>query len=997
MAAMLPLWTSSAVAANTPQGAATTAEQGKLQSANGLRTAEFTLPQGKISVYLPEDIRAGDTITGTVVAEPSGANDAQKTANRGILEGYVVELNGPPSKSSGSQRTWPLHALSQYCGATLTLRAQDRAAISAPPIRVEPPSLVPPGVPRLPGNAVLGRPISVSGPFDGDSANTSLKVGGQLASPLAESPRQAIFGPVSALGTQPIALSEKGQTTTGECTFVTFNLTIGDAVIRTGQSTQATVRVGGLLGRKDPLTCFLFNHDPSIVRLEGGDVVPLTIQPRELGEDGSYRKNIRVTATGVGIYRLSLQFPGESGPPTELTPSVAPSEDDPEDRPEPFGVAFDPMPARINGTRPVTFSFRDLNAKNPTVAATMAIRREPNGSWQSLPVNGHSAIWERATDAGGLYTVRVEAVDDHQRVAFDQKTIEAENPEGGRAGRMEFNNRSFQMEFNKRAGDLILMSAAGDPYRRRADGLRGRADDLRGEARKKEQEANDEWNAAEAKRREAAALAANDRRIEGAIEDITGPIAEILKRIAELKGALAGKGGPAQIAKAAADAQNAADDCKKDCDKKKAEREQLEKDIADLESQLEQLAKDVADLFHGDGWSGRATFDKAAGIVRWGFIREGGGEIGNNMNPKTQKANDLRKQKNKLQKDLKKKKEDLERAKEDEKNCQKHCEEMQKKADEAKKAQEQSNEQAAQQAKMDGLQEQLKNEMQKLADYLASHPDIDPSLKKELDDLIKQMPVDPDKWEDFLQKVKAALDKKKAAESKAEQDAKDHDAKGAAAADEAKRKRDEAAANDAAAAEAERQARDAEDAAKRQEAAAAEAARKAKAAEEQRHRDCMEKFKKWIQDNIDKGILDDSALDKLKKWLDDNASKIGDLGGVVGNGAGSALGGLAKGKSGGAAGASALAEGLFNLGAAIFYWWAEAELKDACRRLGKKVDEVTKQRIAAELIGDKQPCGIIHPMRDQSQSWFYFRKGNKLLLFKISRDGGLEFKGEIDG
>lgn len=1001
IAATLPLVPGSAEGRVAGQGANPKPETASISRANGLQTATFNLPEGKITVFLPDDLAAGDTITGTVVAEPSGTNETQKTANQGVLEGYVVELNNPPTKEQGPQRTWTLDRLTQWYGATLILRAPGRPVVTAPTLRVEPPPLVVPESPRLPENAVFGRPISIPGPFDGDCANTSLKAGSQTSAPLAESPRQAVFGPVSALGRQPMALSEGGQTTTGECTFVTFTLSIGDAVIRTGQSTEATVRVGGLGGRKEPLTCFLINHDPSIVRLEGGEVVPLQIAPQDVGEDGSYRQSIRVTATGVGVYRLSLDFPGGSSSGNVLSPSVAPPRTDPEDRPDPFGISFVPVPIRISGERPVTFTFRDLNPKNPSVAATMAIRREPNGSWKFLPVSGHDAVWNHAGEAGGLYTVRVEAVDGFQQTAFDQASFELENPEGGRPGRISFNNRSFQTEFNRAIGNSIVASVAGEPHRRRAQGLRDRADGLREDARKKDQEARDEWDAADAKRREAAALAAHDRRIENALAGIAGPIADILKRIAELKGALAGKGDPAQIAQAAADAQKAADDCKNDCEKKKADREQIEKDIADLEKELEDIAKEVQDTFHGDGWTGSAKFDKAKGRISWGFVREGGGEIGNNTNPKTQKINDLRKQKNQKQKDLKKKKEDLERAKEDEANCQKHCEEMQKKADEAKKAQEQSDEQAAQKAKMDSLQEQLRNEMQKLSDYLDKHPEIDPNLKKELDDLIGQMPVDPEKWEEFLRKLDAFLAKKKAAEAKAEQDAKNHDAKGDKAAQDAQKKRDEAAANDDAAWEAERAARDAEAEAQRREAEAAEAARKAKAAEEermkQRMRDCMEQFRKWIQDNIDKGILDESALDKLAKWLEDNAPKGADLGGILGNGVGSALGGLAKGKSAGAAGGAALAEGLVNLGATIFYWWAEAELKDACRRLGKLVDETTKQRIALELMGDRKPCGVIHPMRDQSQSWFYFRKGNKLLLFKISRDGGLEFKGEVDG
>ncbi|HEY6236971.1 MAG TPA: hypothetical protein VIW69_17850, partial [Candidatus Elarobacter sp.] len=34
---------------------------------------------------------AGDTITGTVVAEPAGGSDVQRAANETVLNGYVVD------------------------------------------------------------------------------------------------------------------------------------------------------------------------------------------------------------------------------------------------------------------------------------------------------------------------------------------------------------------------------------------------------------------------------------------------------------------------------------------------------------------------------------------------------------------------------------------------------------------------------------------------------------------------------------------------------------------------------------------------------------------------------------------------------------------------------------------------------------------------------------------------------------------------------------------
>lgn len=49
-------------------------------TASGLHKASFETIYGKVIVSLPDDIRAGDTISGTIVVEPKGVTqDEQKT------------------------------------------------------------------------------------------------------------------------------------------------------------------------------------------------------------------------------------------------------------------------------------------------------------------------------------------------------------------------------------------------------------------------------------------------------------------------------------------------------------------------------------------------------------------------------------------------------------------------------------------------------------------------------------------------------------------------------------------------------------------------------------------------------------------------------------------------------------------------------------------------------------------------------------------------------
>ena len=51
-----------------------------ISTQKGLTTAEFNLPRGKIKIYLPDDIRTGDIISGRIVTEPAGKSPKQRPA-----------------------------------------------------------------------------------------------------------------------------------------------------------------------------------------------------------------------------------------------------------------------------------------------------------------------------------------------------------------------------------------------------------------------------------------------------------------------------------------------------------------------------------------------------------------------------------------------------------------------------------------------------------------------------------------------------------------------------------------------------------------------------------------------------------------------------------------------------------------------------------------------------------------------------------------------------
>ena len=97
------------------------------------RPLRFSTNAGRISVYLPADMRAGDTMSGTVSVEPAGATPQERQANSDTLEGHVIEIDGRPTLASPNRiiRTTFLAA----SGATLLQLSRGNDVTRLPPIR----------------------------------------------------------------------------------------------------------------------------------------------------------------------------------------------------------------------------------------------------------------------------------------------------------------------------------------------------------------------------------------------------------------------------------------------------------------------------------------------------------------------------------------------------------------------------------------------------------------------------------------------------------------------------------------------------------------------------------------------------------------------------------------------------------------------------------------------------------------------------------------------
>src|SRR6185295_5625345 len=93
------------------------------RSADGLYVTTFTTPQGKIYVNLPDDMAAGDVISGTVTTEATGQNDAERAQNLAELKRHVLVVEGQETLVGAGTFSWsiprPLHTNSKSISLSL--------------------------------------------------------------------------------------------------------------------------------------------------------------------------------------------------------------------------------------------------------------------------------------------------------------------------------------------------------------------------------------------------------------------------------------------------------------------------------------------------------------------------------------------------------------------------------------------------------------------------------------------------------------------------------------------------------------------------------------------------------------------------------------------------------------------------------------------------------------------------------------------------------------
>ncbi len=287
----------------------------KITQEKGLTTAVFNLPQGKIKVYLPDDIRQGDVISGTVTATPDGKNEKQLERNLSELIKYSIALYGV--KLTIERATTiirfmvptdrPMQVAIELLSVGGTKSVQ-QLSIPTRPVSEQKPA---PAQCALPDHVLVGTHMMIPGPFDGNAANTQCSIGNQPATVIAESPRTCIVDfPQQANGMQATQVKEEGQQPcTKNVSGVQMDVSAGKLNLVKGEQTYIEVSITGLQSLQTPAMLLLSNLTTDVVAMLPSNTIAIPLLPDSVSTGNFNRRfTIESSRTGGFVVNVKLDF-----------------------------------------------------------------------------------------------------------------------------------------------------------------------------------------------------------------------------------------------------------------------------------------------------------------------------------------------------------------------------------------------------------------------------------------------------------------------------------------------------------------------------------------------------------------------------------------------------------------------------------------------------------------------------------------------------------------
>ncbi|HSG31506.1 MAG TPA: SPOR domain-containing protein [Thermodesulfobacteriota bacterium] len=190
----------------------------EIDSISAIQNIIFDTAAGKIIVSIPEDILAGDMISGTITKEPKGKNESDMMDNLSKLDKYSVEINNETTVVSERDIKFNIPKSSTGGVTYMILRgasgdewARNYITYQNSSLNIKSYEAPSPWEYQSPKIGRSSNPSVIKGPFDGNFGTTSIVIGNTSVKKIAESPRVLVFeNPSNPIGNIDLVLNERG-------------------------------------------------------------------------------------------------------------------------------------------------------------------------------------------------------------------------------------------------------------------------------------------------------------------------------------------------------------------------------------------------------------------------------------------------------------------------------------------------------------------------------------------------------------------------------------------------------------------------------------------------------------------------------------------------------------------------------------------------------------------------------------------------------------------
>lgn len=295
---------------------------------NQMFKANFSSQQGTIKVYLPDDMAAGDMISGTVVAEPVGKNEKEKKKNLTELLKYSLGIAGQKFPVTPAAQNFSFNLPFTYRQLNTPMELLNVSGSKAAEINL-PVQSTQPVFPQIPSQTltpasnviVKGQPLALSsnGTFTSSSTFTVTDAAGKTVElkPLCTSPRNAVIQLPPDI--QPGMLTVKSNNNSpATCKIRLIDIMVSAAKtnLQRGETSVLQTTIDPKITDKDSaeamqipiMSLEIKNLNPNNVSMEGGDVQRIALPQGNRNDAASW--NIQRTITGIkpGTFSVNVSL-----------------------------------------------------------------------------------------------------------------------------------------------------------------------------------------------------------------------------------------------------------------------------------------------------------------------------------------------------------------------------------------------------------------------------------------------------------------------------------------------------------------------------------------------------------------------------------------------------------------------------------------------------------------------------------------------------------------